>query len=240
MASRREQKEQLRKEREQREATAKAGQRRKQLIGYGAGGAIVLVAVIVAVALLAGGGGGSSSASSDVLPDGGNVPEVKDDVEVAAAAKAAGCELKSVPVPEDGRVHLEDLSQTVKYASKPPTSGQHYGVPAEDGAYEDPPDVKELVHTLEHGRIIVWFKKGLSADQRAALKAFYDEDTYQMVLVPDMTGMTYAVAATAWNRDPQPNGTGQLLGCAKFNDDVFTAIESFKDENRSRGPEPVP
>ncbi len=239
MASRREQKEQLRKEREQREAAAKAGQRRKQLIGYGVGGAIVLVAVIVAVALLAGGGsGGGSSASGEVLPDGGSVPEVKDDVSVAAAAKAAGCELKSFPA--KSREHLADLAQTVKYASKPPTSGEHYQAPAEDGAYDDPPDVKELVHTLEHGRIIVWFKKGLPADQRAALKAFYDEDTYQMVLVPDTTGMTYAVAATAWNRDPQPNGTGQLLGCAKFNDDVFTAIESFKDENRSRGPEPVP
>ncbi|HEU0018975.1 MAG TPA: DUF3105 domain-containing protein [Thermoleophilaceae bacterium] len=238
MASRREQKEQLRKEREQREATAKAGQRRKQLIGYGVGGALVLVAAIVAIVVLAGGGGGSSSASGDVLPDGGSYPEPKDDVEVAAAAKAAGCDLKSFPA--KSREHLADLAQAVKYASKPPTSGQHYQVPAEDGAYEDPPDVKELVHTLEHGRIIVWFKKGLPADQRAALKAFYDEDTYQMVLVPDTTGMTYAVAATAWNRDPEPNGTGQLLGCAEFNDEIFTALESFKDENRSRGPEPVP
>jgi hypothetical protein len=238
MASRREQKEQLRKEREQREAAAKAGQRRRQLIGYGVGGGIVLVAVIVAIALLAGGGGGSSSASSDVLPGGGNYPEPKDDVDVATAAKDAGCELKSFPA--KSREHLADLAQTVKYASKPPTSGSHYQTPAEDGAYEDPPDIKELVHTLEHGRIIVWFKKNLPADQRAALKAYYDDDTYQMVLVPDTSGMTYAVAATAWNRDPQPNGTGRLLGCAKFDDEVFTAIESFKDENRSRGPEPVP
>lgn len=238
MASRREQKEQLRKEREEREAAAKAGQRRKQLIGYGVGGAIVLVAVIVAVALLAGGGSGGNSASGDVLPDGGSLPEINDDVDVADAAKAAGCELKSFPA--KSREHVADLAQTIKYASKPPTSGSHYQAPAEDGAYDDPPDVKELVHTLEHGRVIVWFKKGLPADQRAALKAFYDEDTYQMVLVPDTSGMTYAVAATAWNRDPQPNGTGQLLGCAKFNDDVFTALESFKDENRSRGPEPVP
>jgi len=238
MASRREQKEQLRKEREQREATAKAGQRRKQLIGYGVGGGIVVVAVIIAVVLLGGGGGGSSSASGDVLPDGGSFPEPKDDVDVAAAAKAAGCELKSFPA--KSREHLADLVQTVKYASKPPTSGQHYQAPAEDGAYEDPPDVKELVHTLEHGRILIWFKKNLPGDQRAALKAYYDEDTYQMVLTPDTTGMTYAVAATAWNRDPQPNGTGQLLGCSELNDEVFTAIESFKDENRSRGPEPVP
>jgi hypothetical protein len=238
MASRREQKEQLRKEREQREASAKAGQRRRQLIGYGVGGGIVVVAVIVAIALLAGGGGGSSSASSDVLPGGGSYTEPKDDVAVATAAKDAGCELKSFKA--TGREHLADLNQNVKYASKPPTSGNHYQAPAEDGAYEDPPDVKELVHTLEHGRVIIWFKKSLPADQRAALKAYFDDDTYQMVIVPDTTGMTYAVAATAWNRDPQPNGTGRLLGCKKFDEAIFTALESFKDENRSRGPEPVP
>jgi hypothetical protein len=237
MASRREQKEKLRIEREQREAVAKAGQRRKQLIGYGVGGGIALIAVIVAIVVLAGGGGGSS-ASGDVLPDGGSYPAPKDDVEVGTAAKDAGCELKSFPA--KSREHLADLAQTVKYASKPPTSGSHYQVPAEDGAYEDPPDPKELVHTLEHGRIVVWFKKSLPADQRAALKAYYDEDSYQLVLTPDTTGMTYAVAATAWNRDPQPNGTGQLLGCPKFSDEIFTALESFKDENRSRGPEPVP
>lgn len=236
MASRREQKEQLRKEREQREAATKSEQRRKQLIGYGAGGAIVLVAVIVAIVLL--GGGGGSSASGDVLPDGGSYPEPRDDVPVPAAAKAAGCELESFPA--KSREHLADLAQSVKYASKPPTSGQHYQVPAEDGAYEDPPDVKELVHTLEHGRVIVWFKKSLPADQRAALKKYFDDDSYQMVLVPDTTGMKYAVAVTAWNRDPEPNGTGQLLGCMKYSDEMFTAIESFKDENRSRGPEPVP
>lgn len=238
MASRREQKEQLRKEREQRESAAKAEQRRKQLIGYGVGGGIVVVAIIAAVVLLAGGGGGSSSASGDLLPDGGSYTAPKDDVPVAAAAKAAGCELQSFKA--TSREHVADLAQKIEYDSKPPTSGSHYQQWAEDGAYEDPPDVKELVHSLEHGRIIIWFKKGLPADQRAALKKFYDDDTYQMFLVPDMTGMKYAVAATAWNRDPQPNGTGRLMGCPKFNDEIFTAIESFKDEHRSRGPEPVP
>jgi hypothetical protein len=237
MASRREQKEQLRKEREQREAATKAGQRRRQLIGYGVGGGIVAIAVVVAIVLL-GGGGGSSSASGDVLPDGGSYPEPRDDVPVAAAAKAAGCELKSFPA--NSREHLADLSQKVDYASKPPTSGRHYQEWAEDGAYEDPPDPKELVHTLEHGRIVIWFKRSLTADQRAALKKYYDDDSYQLVLVPDPTGMKHAVAVSAWNRDPKPNGTGRLLACPRYDDEIFTAIESFKDENRSRGPEPVP
>ena len=116
----------------------------------------------------------------------------------------------------------------------------HYQEWADDQAYSDPPDVKMLVHTLEHGRIVIWFKRGLPAQQRADLKAFYDDDPYQMVLVPDETGMTYDVAATAWNRDPVPLGTGRLMGCPKYDDEVFTALEAFKDEHRSRGPEAIP
>jgi Protein of unknown function (DUF3105) len=238
MASRREQKEKLKLEREARANEAKSAQRRRQLIGYGVGGGIVALAVIIAVVVLAGGGSGSS-ASGDALPDGGSFPEPKDGVPVAQAAKAAGCETESFLA--KSREHTADLSQTIKYASKPPTSGNHYQEWAEDGAYEDPPDIKMLVHALEHGRIIIWLnQKKLTADQRANIKAYYDSDTYQMLITPDTSGMTYAVAATAWNRDPQPNGTGQLLGCPRYNDDVYTAIESFKDEHRSRGPEPVP
>jgi hypothetical protein len=236
MASRREQKEQLRHDREAREAAARSGGRRR-LVGYAVGGAVVLIAVLVAVVLL-GGGSGSSGASADVLPDGGDVPEIRDDLDLKPAADAAGCELKSYRA--KSREHLSDLSQTVKYASKPPTSGNHYQEWAEDGSYEDPPDIKMIVHALEHGRIAVFFKKSLPSEQRAALKAFYDDDTYQMLLLPDTTGMKYAVAASAWNRDPQPNGTGRLLGCPKYDDKIFTAIEAFKDEHRSRGPEPVP
>jgi hypothetical protein len=239
VSSRREQKEKLRQEREQREAAAKADQRRRQLIGYAVGGGIALVAVIIGVAVLAGGGGGSSEASGDVLPSGGSYPPPREVSSVEAGAKLANCKLTSYKA--NSREHLADLSQTVKYASNPPTSGPHYQVPAEDGAYgEDVPDVKEFVHTLEHGRVIIWFNKKLPASDRAALKKYYDDDPYQMVLVANQTKMPYDVAVSAWNKDPEPNGTGRLLACKKYNDNVFTAIEAFKDENRSRGPEPVP
>jgi len=239
MSSRKEQKERLRKEREAREAAAKAAQRRKQLMGYGAGGALVLAVAIVLVLVLAGGSGGDggSDPAKGVLPDGGEVPEQKV-TDLDQAAKAAGCELKSFMA--TSREHTEDLAEQIGYASSPPTSGKHFVEPAEDGAYDEAPDVKQLVHTMEHGRIIIWFKRNLPKQQRANLKALFDEDTYQMVIVPDPTEMTYQVAATAWNGDPAPNGTGRLLGCPKMSDDVFDAIRSFKDEHRSNGPEPVP
>jgi hypothetical protein len=240
MASRKEQKEALRKEREAREAAAAAEQRRRRLIGYVAGGAVVAVAVVVGVVLLASGGdsgGGKADASSNVLPDGGTVPDQKV-TDLAAAAKAAGCELESHP--GKSREHTGDANEQITYDSDPPTEGKHFQVPAEDGAYEESPDVKELVHTLEHGRVIIWFKKSLPADDRAGLKKLFDDDSYHMVLTPDDT-MKYAVAATAWNRGgKQELGTGRLLGCPEFSAATYDALRAFRDEHRDNGPENIP
>ena len=238
MASRKEQKEQLRREREEREAAAKAAAQRKRLVGYGAGGVLVLAVIVILVLVLAGGGdGGTDDVDKAVLPDGGSVPE-QQVTDLDEAAKAAGCELKSFPA--NSREHTDDLAEQIGYSSSPPTSGKHYIEPAEDGAYDEAPDAKQLVHTMEHGRVIIWFKRNLPADDRANLASLFEEDTYQMVIAPDPTKMKYAVAATAWNAEPEPNGTGRLLGCPRMDEGVFDAIRAFKDEHRSNGPEPVP
>ena len=60
-----------------------------------------------------------------------------------------------------------------------------------------------------------------------------------MVLVP-RSNMPYQVAASAWNREPEPNGTGRLLVCERMTPEVFDALRTFRDEHRSNGPEPIP
>jgi len=60
-----------------------------------------------------------------------------------------------------------------------------------------------------------------------------------MLLVP-RSKMPFAVAATAWNASPGPEGTGRLLGCPSFNSGVYDALRDFRDQNRGRGPETVP
>jgi hypothetical protein len=242
VASRKEQKEALRREREQREQEAREAERRKRLVGYGAGAALALAAVVVLAVLLLSGGGGDASA--DVLPDGGEVPGQRIG-ELEPAAEAAGCELKSrrvkrSEVQPDGSFHVIDINQKPSDPLNPPTAGTHYPEPAGDGAYGEPPPTMQVVHALEHGRVVVWFKRNLPNDVRANLKAFFDEDDYQMLLTPNTTNMPYAVAASAWNREPEPLGTGRLLGCPTYNDKVFDALRSFRDEHRSNGPEPVP
>ena len=237
MSHRREQKEALRREREERERQARAAEQRKKLIGYGAGGLLVVAAVVVLIVLATGGGDGGDAQASSVFPDGGSFPEQKV-FDVAPAAKAAGCTLKSVKG-SGVATHTTSLDERVKYKTNPPTTGRHYQVPADDGVYGKAPQDEELVHGMEHGRVIFWVKPSLPEDQRADIRALVDDDPYQMFLVP-RSNMPYAVAATAWNADPPPGGTGRLLLCDKVNDKTYDALASFRDEHRSQGPEPIP
>jgi hypothetical protein len=238
LSHRREQKERLRREREERERQARAAQQRKKLVGYGAGGLLVLVAAIVVIVLVAGGGGGggSDAQAGEVFPDGGSVPEQKI-FDVGPAAKAAGCTLKDVKA--TSREHTTSLSQRIKYSTNPPTSGKHYQIPAQDGIYGKAPQDEELVHAMEHGRVIIWAKPSLPEDVRANLRALVDDDSYQMFLVP-RSNLPYAIAATAWDADPPPNGTGKLMTCNEVSDKTYDALASFRDEHRSQGPEPIP
>lgn len=239
MASRKEQKERLRREREERERAAAAAKRRRRLIGYGVGGALAVLAAVVLVVVLAGnlGGGGESEARSNLLPDGGRVPELRD-TDVAKAAKAGDCELKSEKT--QAREHTADPNETVKYASNPPTSGRHYQEPAADSAYTQAPADTATVHALEHGRVNLWFKPSASRQGRADLKALYDRDKGYQLLVLPRPKMPYQLAATAWNRDPEPNGTGRFLGCRAATPRAVAALQAFIEEHRSNGPEPVP
>ena len=238
MSSRKDRKEALRRAREERERQARAARQRKRLAGYGVAGTIALAtAVVVAVLLAAGGSNGAGEPSADVLPEGGDVPEQKE-FDITAAARVGGCELKAVKG-SGNQTHTQDPNERIRYNSNPPTTGKHFITPAEDGAYSEAPTDEALVHGLEHGRVIVWFKPGLSRDARADLRALYEEDTYQMFLVP-RRNMPYDVAASAWNAEPAPNGTGRMLLCDRFGQGVFDSIRAFRDEHRSNGPEPVP
>jgi hypothetical protein len=238
MARRKEEKEALRLERERREAEARAAERRKRLVGYGGGGVLAIAAVAVFILLAAGGGGDvEGRGGGEVFPEGGEVSE-QAEFDLETSARAARCELiskRGTGVAD----HTTSLDERVDYPDNPPTNGRHYAEPAPDGLYYDAPQDEQLVHTLEHGRVIVWVKPSLPQDAREAIRALFDEDDYQMVVVPRRR-MEPAVAATAWNKDPDPGGTGQTLSCPQWNDEVVDAIRTFRDEHRSNGPEPVP
>jgi hypothetical protein len=236
VASRKEQKEALRRERLEREREAAEQARRKRMVGYGVGGALALAAVVAVVVVLVGGGGSSGSSSGKTFPTGGSVPAAKV-TNLSKAAAAAGCKLSSEK--STSRNHEVDPNKKLHYRTNPPTDGKHYQEPEPDGIYNKAPPDSHLVHNLEHGRIIIWVKPSLSETDRKDIRALVDEDSYQMVLVP-RANMPYQLATSAWGRDPAPLGTGFLMGCTKYGGQIFDAIRAFRDEHRSNGPEPIP
>src|SRR3954451_24024431 len=231
MASRQEEKEQRRRERlAAEEAERSAGTRRRRL---------QLVFGIVLVVLLVGGGtalavgllGGSDEPS---VPKGGaDIPSQSQGDEKKAAA-AAGCTLKE-KLPNEGAGHLSKDFKASDYKQNPPTSGNHFPQWAQDGIYNpgDTPDLGQLVHTLEHGRIDIQYKPGTPAATIAQLETLMKEkdDGYHMLLFENSTKMPFAVAATAWDNQ---------LGCPTMNPKVFDALRTFRDAHIDKGPEIVP
>src|SRR5215213_11412664 len=235
MASRKEQKEALRAERERKAEEAAAAERRKRMIGFGVAGVLVAAAVIaLAVVLLAGGGddggkGDNASGESrgaeptDDFPK-GTIPKQKATT-LEAAAKDAGCTVKQFP--SEGRSHV---SGHVDYKTNPPTSGNHFEIPAADGAYAKTPDVEPLVHSLEHGRVVIWYQPNAAPALRGQLKALFDEDNYHLLLAPNGRKMPAQVAASSWTRS---------ITCPKVNDNVWDALRLFRDRYRDQAPEQV-
>jgi hypothetical protein len=224
MSSRKDQKAELRAEREQREREAAASEKRKRMIGYAVGGALAAAAVIAIAVVLLSGGDSSNAESGGGWPK-GSVPKQQQS-DLATAAKDASCELKNPP--DEGHQHV---TTQVQYKANPPTSGNHNPDPAPDAAYLEAPAKENTVHSLEHGRIEIQFKPTVPDSVKGALKALFDEDQYHMLIFPNQTNMPYEVAATAW---------GHELVCPKYSDKVPDAIRAFKNQYRDHGPETVP
>ena len=199
---------------------------------------MLAAAIVVAVLALGGGdGGGSDAQAAEVFPSGGSFPK-QTVFDVKPAAAAAGCKLSTVKA--TSREHTTSLSDRVKYSTNPPTSGKHYQIPAQDGIYGDAPQDEELVHAQEHGRVIFWVKPSAPKDVRANIRSLPGRGRP----VPDVPraareDAVLRLAATAWDADPAPNGTGELMTCTKVDDKTYDALAAFRDEHRSQGPEPT-
>jgi hypothetical protein len=235
VASRQEEKEarrQERMERERKEAAAASRRKRLQLVGGGVLAVAAIAAIVIAIAAAGGGGDEQEASAPSDASAAVKLPEQQSS-DLQAAAKAAGCTLSN---PEfEGAGHEEKDFKPSDYKTNPPTSGAHFPEWYDDGVYEPgtTDNLGMLVHTLEHGRINVQYKKGTPAatvDQLEALLA-EQNDGYHMLLYENTTGMDAQIAATAWTHS---------LTCDEMNDKVFDAIRTFRARYIDKGPETVP
>jgi hypothetical protein len=241
MASRKEQKERARQERLAAEQAAAAKAARVRRVQLGAGGvvaAVAVVAVVVAIAAGSGGKSGTGNTASVGKPSGVTLPAQKI-ADLPTAAKAAGCVLidtpQSISWAGGNRQHV-DPGTKVKYATNPPSYGEHYPAPASDGIYQpkDTPATGYLVHALEHGRIEYQYSPSLpQADVKQLQALYYEGDgsfapKQYLLLFQNPTNMPYAVAAAAW---------GHVIGCKTWSPGVIDALRDFRLAYSFKGPE---
>ena len=240
MSSRKEQKEALRQERLAREQAAQQAAARKRLIGIVVAAVLVLgiVGALAAVLLSGGdddggGGDGGESAAQISYPDGGEIPP-QQEADLNVAMKAAGCKDETIEAQGAGE-HTSDPEEHIEYQSDPPSIGAHYQEWPDDDIYEEAPPTSHVVHTLEHGRVLVWLNPNLPEEQRAQFKALYDEDPYHVIMLP-YEALEEPFAVTAW----VGQSTGHTLRCDEVNDTTWDAIRAFKEKYRDKAPEFVP
>jgi hypothetical protein len=251
MASRKEEKERLRAQRLAAERASQSGGRRRLIAGYVVAGilAAAVIAGLVAVIASGGSGGGGTADACDNahIQNTGSFKGLEPDCrkgttesvsptqfgDLAVSAQKAGCQLK-LDLPDEGNTHVPN-STPVHYGTVPPTSGNHNQIPISDGAYTTPitsdtskdTNIRNEVHSMEHGRVEIHYKPSLPEDQQLALKGVFDADPDGMLLFPD-PDMPYDVAVTAW--------TSEVV-CPTYNPIVLDVIRNFRDQKRGNGPE---
>jgi Protein of unknown function (DUF3105) len=205
------------------------------LIGAGLAGAVALVVLLV-VMFSGGGGGGGDVTTADVG-------------KVRAAVTAAGGTLVVRPA-DAAQQHMSDPNQRVSYQTFPASSGIHNPTTSIWGNYRNPVDPRQAVHNLEHGGVAVWYGPDISAADRGALDAFYEEDENGVIITPipdPYPGVTYPkhdklgskIALTVWTapEGAASEGTVYIATLPKFDEAAFAA---FRDTFRGKGPERFP
>lgn len=153
-----------------------------------------------------------------------------------APEPAEGSECGAVVTQETptGALHVGACS-SLRYASNPPSSGDHYGVWADFQQYTEPVARGNYVHSMEHGAIVVAYDCTDCDDEIAEAAAWMDtlpEDPScaqygrkrRVVLTPDPL-LDVRWAAASW---------GYTLRSDCFEPSVFT---DFAVAHINRGPE---
>jgi Protein of unknown function (DUF3105) len=196
-----------------RRAQQKQAARRSNLVT--AGIAVLVIGVVAALIV------NDRNAASTPVPEG-------------VAASEAGCS----PVrdfDEVSREHIEVGAEHEAYNSSPPTSGPHYQLPADGGFYPSPLPPEQLVHNLEHGQIVVWYRpdaseatvEGLQALVESANQRARDSGTLDPLVASPYDGIEgdFDYVVSAWTHSQS---------CLAYS---RQAIDAFRREFQGLGPE---
>ena len=127
-----------------------------------------------------------------------------------------------------GAQHVARGQSHPAYNSNPPTSGWHWGdgVAGPGIKTESVPD--ELVlHSMEHGAVVVWYREGLEQSEVNKIKEAFSGSSGKKIMLP-RKDLDVPVALTSWN---------YLLKLESIDQGK---IKEFIETNNDRAPEKAP
>lgn len=129
--------------------------------------------------------------------------------------------------PDEGRDHIWP-DHPVEYQTMPPTSGPHFPDPTAPGFYTSRPAFGYLVHSLEHGSVVIYYDPAqLSPETEKSLRAFIKANSDPEIGVVAVPGADFKsrFILTAWDK------------MLKLNDYDPRVVRAFLAEYLGRGPE---
>ncbi len=135
-----------------------------------------------------------------------------------------------------GREHIGlNDSLPKEYNSNPPSSGAHYGSPANWAVYDYEVNDKIFIHNLEHGGIWISYKPSVSGDVVKELKSIVDGFGGLKLVMAPRPANDADVAVAAWTHVYKFNVSGDHLS-----DQQKTDIKNFYKSFLDHAPEDVP
>ena len=184
-----------------------------------AGLAALVLGTLVAIAVT----GGEDDGSDVVLEDQGGGDCTADTRMDTYSTEGGGV------VHADHPSYTGPLGNPPTYTVDPPSGGDHLSPSVGPGVYDGdnvPPD-GALVHSLEHGYVILWYRAGLDNEEIGDIEAVQKRFPRD-VLVVERAEMSVPVAATAW---------GHRLLCQEADP---AELGAFTATRRNQAPEKIP
>lgn len=130
-------------------------------------------------------------------------------------------------MPDQGAQHVARGATHSAYNSNPPTSGPHWTGVAGPGIKDEPVPDELVLHSMEHGAAVVWYREGLNqSDVDKITEAFNNSSGKKIMLA--RKDLDVPVALTSW---------GYLLKLETIDE---TKIREFIETNNDRAPEKAP
>lgn len=128
---------------------------------------------------------------------------------------------------DEGSIHIARGKSHPAYNSNPPTSGPHWADVAGAGIKDETVPDELVLHSMEHGAAVVWYREGLGQAEIDKIKEAFYASSGKKIMLP-RKDLDVPVALTSW---------GYLLKLQTIDE---AKIKEFIETNNDRAPEKAP